>query len=199
MHNMELTPDYWQKRYKDSSTGWDIGGVSTPLKTYFDQINNKNLRILIPGCGNAYEAAYLVENGFTNVFLLDWAMAPLDQFKHQYPAFPYEQLICANFFEHTGQYDLIVEQTFFCALNPSLRPNYAEHVFNLLQKNGKLMGLLFNIPLNADNPPFGGNKAEYLAYFEPWFHILVMDKCTNSIAPRAGNELFILMQKKENL
>ncbi|OWY21427.1 methyltransferase domain-containing protein [Sphingobacteriales bacterium UPWRP_1] len=196
---MELTQDYWQKRYEENSTGWDIGGVSTPLKTYFDQLNNKNLRILIPGCGNAYEAAYLVENGFTNVFLLDWAMAPLNHFKRQYPAFPEEQLICANFFEHTGQYDLIVEQTFFCALNPALRPTYAKHVYQLLKTNGKLVGLLFNLPLNTDKPPFGGNKTEYLAYFEPWFRILVMDLCTNSIAPRAGNELFILMQKKTDL
>lgn len=196
MQNMELTPQYWQKRYEENNTGWDVGSITAPLKTYFTQLQNKDLRILIPGCGNAHEAVYLFENGFKNVFLLDWAMAPLEHFKRQNPAFPDEQLICADFFAHKGQYDLIIEQTFFCALSPSLRPKYTQQIHQLLSQNGKLAGLLFNIPLNADKPPFGGNKTEYLPYFEPWFHILVMEPCYNSIPPRAGNELFILMQKK---
>ena len=28
----------------------------------------------------------------------------------------------------------------------------------LLKPNGKLVGLMFNVPLNKDKPPFGGNK-----------------------------------------
>lgn len=192
---MELTPEYWQKRYEENEIGWDIGSISTPLQVYFDQLTQKDLRILIPGCGNAHEAVYLFERGFSNVFLLDWATAPLEHFKQQYPHFPEEQLLCTNFFEHKGNYDLVVEQTFFCALQPHLRPNYAKHVHQLLNKNGKLMGLLFNIPLNTDKPPFGGNKTEYRSYFSPLFRIRVMETCHNSISPRAGNELFILMQK----
>ena len=53
------TKNYWTNRYSKAKTGWDIGYPSTPLKTYFDQLENKDLRILIPGAGNAYEAEYL--------------------------------------------------------------------------------------------------------------------------------------------
>ena len=51
--------EYWINRYKEERTGWDIGYPSTPLKEYIDQLQDKNLRILIPGAGNGYEAEYL--------------------------------------------------------------------------------------------------------------------------------------------
>ena len=53
---MSLDSNSWNQRYISKNTGWDIGFVSTPIKDYIDQINNKNIRILIPGCGNAHEA-----------------------------------------------------------------------------------------------------------------------------------------------
>jgi methyl halide transferase len=59
--------NYWNTRYLEEQTGWDIGYPSTPLKEYIDQLTNKSIRILIPGCGNGYEGEYLHQNGFTNV------------------------------------------------------------------------------------------------------------------------------------
>ena len=56
---MELTSEVWNDRYQNKDIGWDIGKISTPLKEYFDQLENKDLKIAIPGCGNAYEAEYL--------------------------------------------------------------------------------------------------------------------------------------------
>jgi hypothetical protein len=50
----KLDRDYWSKRYQTNETGWDVGTPSTPLKEYIDQLENKNIKILIPGCGNAY-------------------------------------------------------------------------------------------------------------------------------------------------
>lgn len=32
-----------------------------PLKVYFDQLTNKDLKILIPGGGNSHEAEYLLK------------------------------------------------------------------------------------------------------------------------------------------
>ena len=66
----KLNTNYWSKRYQNNETAWDIGAPSTPLKEYIDQLENKNIKILIPGCGNAYEAQYLFENGFKNVFVI---------------------------------------------------------------------------------------------------------------------------------
>lgn len=65
---MQLDADFWNERYSSQQTGWDIGSPSTPLKEYIDQLTDKDIRILIPGCGNAYEAEYLHQQGFSNVF-----------------------------------------------------------------------------------------------------------------------------------
>ena len=168
----EFNATYWQERYETNQTGWDAGAITTPLKDYFDQITNRELRILIPGCGNAYEAEYLYRHGFKNVFLVDVAPAPLHSFSARVPDFPKEQLLQQDFFDLQGTYDLLVEQTFFCALAPRLRPAYAKKCAELLAPGGKLMGLLFDTDFNHEGPPFGGSKEEYSAYFEPYFNFL---------------------------
>lgn len=191
-----LSSEYWNQRYLNNEFAWDIGDISTPLKTYIEQIENNGLNILIPGAGNAYEADFLIESGFKNVTILDFAKAPLENIKKRNPLIKDEQLIESDFFEHHGQYDLILEQTFFCALNPSLRHKYAEHMNTLLKPEGKLVGVLFDDVLNSDRPPFGGNKMEYLEIFEPVFKIKTLEKCYNSIKPRAERELFMIMERK---
>ncbi|MGB3948968.1 MAG: methyltransferase domain-containing protein [Bacteroidia bacterium] len=187
---------FWAKRYQNNETGWDLGAPSEPLKNYIDQLTDKNIHILIPGAGNGYEAEYLIKKGFKNVFVIDIAKEPLDNLKNRVPEFPTNNLIHADFFEHTGHYDLILEQTFFCALNPSLRNNYVKKMTELLKPNGKLVGLLFTDPLNAVTPPFGASKDEYVNYFGTSFNFNVFEKCYNSIKPRAGRELFINFSKK---
>lgn len=196
IHQMKLNSDYWQNRYQTNEIGWDTGKITTPLKEYFDQIENKSIRILIPGCGNSYEFEYLLNNGFTNVFVLDYAEAPLENIKKRIPNCNDNQLIHADFFEHQAEYDLIVEQTFFCALNPELRTKYVEKMHSLLSKNGKLVGLLFQFPLTEVGPPFGGSKEAYLDLFSELFDIKTLETAYNSIKPRQENELFFIFTKK---
>lgn len=191
----DLTSNYWNSRYVNNQFGWDIGEVSTPLKTYFEQLINKHISILIPGAGNSYEAEYLFNLGFKNVTVLDFAQEPLNNLKKRVPDFPNEQLIKQDFFNHQGQYDLIIEQTFFCAIDPSLRKKYVVHMYQLLKPQGKLVGLLFDDELNNDGPPFGGSEKEYQLLFKPTFNIRVMEQCYNSIKPREGRELFVILQK----
>jgi SAM-dependent methyltransferase len=193
----KLTQGYWENRYLMQDTGWDIGQISAPFKAYFDQLRDKNIKILIPGCGNAYEAEYLIKHGFTEVYVLDWSASALKNLKQRLPAIKDEQLICGDFFQHQKQqYDLIIEQTFFCALPVNRRNDYVEQMHRLLKKEGKLVGLLFNVPLFTAHPPFGGNEQTYRKLFDPYFDIMIMETCYNSIEPRKGNELFIKLQPK---
>ena len=187
---------FWNHKYLSGETGWDIGQVSTPIKEYIDQLSDKNLKILIPGGGNSYEAEYLFENGFNNVFVVDISSIPLKNLAERIPTFPKENLLHADFFELEDTFNLILEQTFFCALDPSLREAYTDKMHQLLKPGGKLVGLLFNIPLNDDKPPFGGNKDEYENLFSEKFKIEKMETAYNSIPPRTGNELFFKLRKK---
>ena len=191
--------EFWTNRYQENKTGWDIGYPSTPLKAYIDQLENKDLKILIPGAGNAYEAEYLWQQGFKNVHVLDISEIPLKALQERVPNFPAKQLLLGNFFEHKGQYDLIIEQTFFCSFEPTKkkRTAYAKKMANLLADGGKLVGLWFDIPLviGTSKRPFGGTKEDYLAYLTPHFKVKTFEACHNSITPRAGNELFGIFEK----
>lgn len=190
---------YWDTRYQQAQTGWDVGHISTPLKDYFDQLTDKNQAILIPGCGNAYEATYLLQNGFTDVTLLDISPKLVENLRLKLVDFEEVgavKIVLQDFFEHTGQYDLIIEQTFFCALDPSLRLNYARKMYELLKPNRRLVGLLFDKTFEG-GPPFGGSVAEYQVLFEPYFELQIFEKAYNSIRPRAGAELFVKMIKPQ--
>jgi methyl halide transferase len=189
--------DYWSNRYVNNDAGWDTGSITMPLKEYFDQLQDKNIAILIPGCGSSYEAEYLLQNGFTNITLIDISTVLCERLQQRLQAHLSSglQIICGDFFEHNRRYDLIVEQTFFCALHPSLRKRYAETMPALLNNGGKLVGLLFNKQFET-NPPFGGSKEEYVKLFTHYFNIQVMEPCYNSIKPREGVELFVKMIKK---
>ncbi|MDO1511409.1 methyltransferase domain-containing protein [Maribacter confluentis] len=185
---------YWTQRYKEHHTGWNIGYPSTPIKDYIDQLDDKEIKILIPGAGNAYEAEYLWQQGFRQVHILDISILPLQAFIERNESFPRSQVHHGDFFDYHDQFDLILEQTFFCSFVPTdeNRRAYAKHMASLLKSNGKLVGVWFDFPLTEDmeNRPFGGNKELYISYLTPYFKTITFDRCYNSIPPRLGKELF---------
>lgn len=191
----DFNQDYWSSRWKNGETQWDVGYPSTPLKEYIDQLENKDLNILIPGAGNGWEGIYLLESGFHRTIILDITSEPLENLKAKLPEKFHANLVLGDFFEHTEKYDLILEQTFFCSFDPSLRPAYVKKAAELLNKGGKLCGVVFNDTLNSEFPPFGGNENEYRELFAPYFDIK-MEKAYNSIKPRQDREIFIRFVKK---
>ncbi len=191
-----MTSNFWEQRYANNNTGWDLNTASPPLKHYIDTLTNKSLFILIPGCGNAYEAEYLHNKGFKNVFIVDLAEHPLIEFSKRVPDFPKSHILHLDFFNLTQKFDLILEQTFFCALHPEQRLNYAHYTSKLLNNNGCLVGLFFNKEFDKTGPPFGGDKKEYKNLFKNLFEIKKLENCYNSIKPRQGSELFFIFEKK---
>lgn len=190
---------YWNKRYKEGRIGWDLGGPSTPLKAYLDQIDDKDIRLLIPAGGSNYDAEYAHQIGIQDVHVVDVSPIALDLFAERCPDFPKDNIHVGNFFSHEEKYDLILEQTFFCAIDYSLRPEYAKKMHSLLNEGGTLAGLWFDFPFTkaTDNPPLGGSLDEYLGYFEPYFEIKTFERCYNSAEEkREGKELFGIMKKK---
>jgi SAM-dependent methyltransferase len=195
---MKLDRDFWHGRYLDGTDGWDLGAPSTPLQTFIDGLTDKDLRILIPGCGRAWEGQYLHRLGFRNVWLMDLTGEPFKDVLLRCPDFPQEHLLTGDFFAHTAQYDLIIEQTFFCALDPGLRAAYVRKMHDLLAPGGRLVGVLFDDPQpgkDPNGPPFGGSRAEYVAAFSGVFPHVRIEPCHNSIPPRAGREVWIDVRK----
>lgn len=191
----ELNQEFWDLKYKEKTFGWDLGEVSPPLKNYFLQLANKSISILIPGCGNSYEADFLLNHGFTNITLIDVSPTLTKELKARHAKNPLVKIICGNFFDLIGTFDLIVEQTFFCAINPKLREEYCVKMKSLLNENGKIAGLLFDTIFEKEGPPFGGYKHEYKLLFEKYFKIKTMDTCYNSFVKRNNTELFFIACK----
>lgn len=193
---LPLNANYWDKQYQNNEKGWDLHQVSPPLQSFIDTLTDKSMRILIPGCGNAYEAEYLLSKGFPEVTLIDISSTLVNRLKEKHAGKPI-RILHADFFDHNGKYDLILEQTFFCALDPSLRARYVNKCFTLLNESGRVAGVLFNVEFEKSGPPYGGKREDYIKLFEPLFNLLQFDTCKNSIKPRMGNELFIEMEKKK--
>lgn len=197
MSLLTLDEQYWENRYRSGTAAWDLGAPSPPLMAYMDQYVHVSADMLIPGCGNAYEALELYERGFRNITVLDFAATALQSLRQHclQNGVAGMRLVQEDFFCHTGQYDLILEQTFFCAIDPSRRPDYAAQMASLLRPGGRLVGVWFNRTFDQ-GPPFGGSASDYAALFEPAFHIRTLEPCYNSVAPRSGSEVFLILEKK---
>lgn len=192
-----MDKNYWDSRYREKKTAWDLGEISPPLKKFFDQIKDKKIKILIPGSGNSHEVKYLWEEGFVNVHALDISEKAFDGLRKNCPSFPEIQMICEDFFNHKGEYDLIVEQTFFCALVPDKREDYVVKMADLLKEEGELIGLLFNVQFDG-GPPFGGEREAYYPLFGKYLNVIKMEEAYNSVKPRAKSELFFRAKTKPN-
>ncbi len=191
-----LDAEFWDNMWKNNLTGWDVGYASPPIATFLEQYKDRDARILIPGCGNAHEAVFMVQNNFTNITLVDISEEAVARLRKKFGDIPQINILCQDFFELEGEFDLIIEQTFFCTHPLGRREEYARKTASLLRKGGILAGVLFGKNFEHQRPPFGGVKEEYLPVFEPYFHIDIMEDCYNSISPRAGSELFIKLTKR---
>ena len=197
MQSKSTPKDYWNILYDKEDIGWDIGFPSPAIKEYVDQLDTKELPVLIPGCGNAYEAEYLLAKGFNDITLIDIAptlTAALEK-KFKKNIGRRIKIITGDFFDHHGSYRLILEQTFLSALDPSLRTRYADKMHSLLVKGGHLAGVLFNQEFEG-GPPYGGTAQEYKLMFSKKFTIKTLELCYNSIERRKGSEVFINLVAK---
>lgn len=196
MHSENIfNQEYWNIRWENEETGWDLGKVSTPIADYFLQAKDLEMKILIPGCGNAHEAQFLLDKGFTNITLLDISPKACEILSKKFPP-EKVNIVCEDFFNHQGKYNVIVEQTFFCALHPDFRKKYVEKMHELLAEKGKLLGLMFVKNFGNPFPPFGGSLEEYRNLFQKDFYIKILEPCKNSILPRKNTEAFFLFVRR---
>ena len=201
---MKLDAEYWNHRYKNQRTGWDIGHANHGLVEEVKSRFPKSTKILIPGAGRAHEAEALWQAGFLNTYVCDWAQeafTDLRTSKVLAKAFSSTEdinarLIVEDFFKVEDAFDLILEQTFFCAIDPSKRESYVEQAFSLLKPVGKWMGIFFDCHFPTEGPPFGGDKETYVRLFSKRFEVVELNRFDRSIVPRQGKELLGLMYCK---
>ncbi|RKP59396.1 methyltransferase domain-containing protein [Pararobbsia silviterrae] len=152
--------------------------------------------VLIPGCGRAYEARWLVEHGFA-VEAIDFSPTAVAVAREQLGASHADIVREADFFDFTParEIDWIYERTFFCALPPAMRPAYADRMADLLPRGGVLAGLFF-VTHKPSGPPFGTSLDELHRLLDPAFECLREREVDDSMALFAGVERWLEWRRR---
>ncbi len=186
--------DFWESRYRDHVTPWDAGKVPDALRDYAKRIKAGS-RILIPGCGSAYEAGYLAENGF-DVLAIDFSPAAVELAKRNLLRFG-DIVMIADFFDFESgmPYDVVYERAFLCALPPQMWPQYAPRTAQLLRPNGELAGFFF-FKETVKGPPFGTTPQALHTLLDPYFELVENKAVTDSIPVFQGSERWQIWRKR---
>ncbi|KAK4540139.1 hypothetical protein LTR36_009725 [Oleoguttula mirabilis] len=154
-----------------------LGGPFTQGK-FGDPARPPRKRALVPGCGRGYDVFLLTSYGYDTCGLdtSPLALEAADSFAKQlnrnahYPlrngleGRGEAKFIVADFFKDAflsetngGQFDIIYDYTFLCALPPALRPKWAMRMSQLLSPTGHLICLEFPLLKAPDTggPPHG--------------------------------------------
>ncbi len=167
-HQRPELPDFWDKRFDEGTTPWNAGGVPPALQAFVAESPLAHTSVLVPGCGHAWEAAWLATQGL-QVTALDFSAAAVEAARTTLGEWRGD-LVCADFFDYTPAlpFALIYERAFLCALPRKLWDGYGRRMHELLAPGGRLAGFFF-FSDEPKGPPFGIAPAALDALLEPWF------------------------------
>ncbi len=189
----------WQRHYDENDLGWDLGQVAPPFVSLLESNTIVPGKTLVPGCGRGHEVIFLAENGF-EVTAVDYSAGAVNHLnsviqKRQLNS----QILYLDFFAldstHDGIYDLLIEQTFFCAISPVQRPLYVATVARALRKGGMIAGLFYHTGQEG-GPPFNTTREDIINHFSDSFEIKELDQAMNSAEERKEKEWLAILVKK---
>ena len=191
---------FWTEKYQEQpSPPWNLGFVHPEFKNLSSMLKLNKMRILVPGCGFAHDAAYLAEQGH-KVTAIDLSQEAIDQAKTMYGHIENLTLIAGDVFseshDFTNSFDIVVEHTFYCAVTPSWRDKIIQHWKSWLVDRGHIMGVFFVVPKRT-GPYFGGSEWELREKLKKDFDFLHWNRSKLSPEWRFGAELVMYAQKKE--
>ncbi|MBT5405009.1 MAG: hypothetical protein HOL27_03540, partial [Candidatus Marinimicrobia bacterium] len=99
--------------------------------------------------------------------------------------------------KYANTFDYVIEQTCFCAIDPSRRNDYADVVQSILKPGGQLIGLWFPLDktMEEGGPPWATSIDEVKSLFNSGWGIEKEEWPTLSISPRKDREKMIIFKK----
>ena len=195
------SPEFWNQRYIDKNTKWDLG-APTPILSHYLQTNHTEGKACVLGCGNGHDAIELSKYNL-DVYAVDFSIHAINNLKEKLNGDESINLLHRDIFslskDYVNTFDIVFEYTCYCAIDPDCRENYFDMVYKVLKKGGKLLGIF--IPLdkdmyNEEGPPFGVSVNEILALIKGKFNVLENSFSSLSIDKRAGREKWMILEKK---
>jgi SAM-dependent methyltransferase len=187
-------PEFWESRYRDQVIPWDAGKVPVSLIRYAQNLTAET-RILIPGCGSAYEAVYLSEQGF-DVLAIDFSPAAVEAARKNLGRFDSIVRLADFFAFDAGQpFGVIYERALLCALPRKMWGSYVGRCAELLNPGGVIAGFYFFAD-TPSGPPFGTTQAELDGLMRPLFERVEDRQVADSIAVFEGKERWQVWRRR---
>lgn len=185
---------FWSERFEQHFMPWDKGGVPAALQDFVAR-SARNAVVLIPGCGCAYEVAYLSEAGW-DVTAIDFSAAAVAAARALLGPWA-ARVEEADFFTFTPEkpLDLIYERAFLCALPRPMRAAIAARWAALLPAGGLLAGF-FYFDDAPKGPPFGIAPDELGALLTPYFERIEDQPVADSIPAFEGKERWQVWRRR---
>lgn len=189
--------DFWDTRYQNNVTPWDSAGLPSGFAAHANLLLSAEpaARVLIPGCGTAYELAWLRQQG---VDALAFDFSPL-AVQHARGAFPAcaDRILEADFFGPAvdGSWHWVYERAFLCALPPQLASRYAERMASLIPRGGVLAGYFF-LRDQAKGPPFGCSLFNLQQLLAPYFMLEEQQPVAASLPVFAPDEYWLTWRRQ---
>ncbi|KDQ52464.1 hypothetical protein JAAARDRAFT_198376 [Jaapia argillacea MUCL 33604] len=157
---------------KEQVTPWDAGQVQPPLR---DLIQSGELdlpksgKALVPGCGRGYDAIFIASSLGLDTLAVDISQTAVNAANELLASSPptsgKASFEIADFFTisvpETEKFDLVYDYTFFVAILPTMRPDWARQMTALVKPGGYLITLVFPLHHNDAGPPFPVELGHY--------------------------------------
>ena len=188
------SPEFWDERFERGFMPWDQAGAPSAFRAFAGR--HPGAAVLIPGCGSAYEAAWLAGQG-SLVRAIDFSPAAVAAAQEQLSAQHAHLVEQADFFTYEPPFApaWIYERAFLCALPLTRRADYAKRMAQLLPAGALLAGFYF-IGMTPKGPPFGIERAELDALLTPYFELIEDEAVSDSIAVFAGRERWLTWRRR---
>lgn len=189
---------FWTNIYQTEEPKWELNKPAPAFEDILPRIKLQRSRILVLGCGSGNDAAFFARHGHT-VTAVDISAEALDRAKEKYKDLSNITWIQSDIFklgrDHEASYDLIVEHTCYCAIDPSQRNALVMLWKRLLAEGGQLLGVFFAME-RRDAPPFGGTEWELRERLKKHFQFIFWGRWHQSIDRRNGKELLVFATKR---
>ena len=177
------SPRFWDECYVNNNIGWDLGAPTPIFVDWCNNLKQSSKELCFPGSGNGYDPLYFASQGH-KVTAIDFADSPINYLKNESKNNNLNiDIIQKDIFrlgdEFNNRFDYIVEYTCYCAIDPEMRINYINIMYDLLREGGEFIGIF--LPLNKDlsegGPPFGIRLEETIKLFCNKFKLIESSFC----------------------
>ena len=191
-------PIFWDACYRNFQNGWELDDAAPAFKDMVPRLKLQKSRVLVLGCGSGNDAALFAEEGHI-VTAVDFSEEALDRAKKKYGHLQNIKWVKADAFhlpkEFVGAFDILVEHTFYCAIDPSKRQELVQVWKRCLIDKGFLLGVFFVMDYKKA-PPYGGLEWEVRERLKKDFHFIFWGRLKDSVQNRLGKELLVYAHRK---